>query len=199
MNSHQEFFPTNKTLDYINALSLVKLDVCETTEKLKETSAKIFKLREIKNMFGRYSVNDEILVFDRNILLQLRVLRNLILHFQEQKKNNKKYSAESVRVYNEIVSILDFIETGYSYLNQSSLNVLMVRPSELFNVLIKTNIKCARIFDKHVELAIEYIEQLETMLCCIINHLDEIEYDIRSYSHDFFNTFLTIDPQTPEN
>jgi hypothetical protein len=199
MNSHQDFFPTNKTLDCINVLSLVKLDVCETTEKLKDTSAKIVKLREKKNMFGRYSVNDEILVFDRNVLLQLRVLRNLVLHFQEQKKNNKKYSVESVRVYNEIVSILDFIETGYSYLNQSSLNVLMVRPGELFNVLIKTNIKCDRIFDKHVELAIEYIEQLETMLFCIINHLDEIEYDIRSYSQDFFNTFLSIDPQIPEN
>jgi len=187
------FTPNSKTLQYIKALLTSKLGNHEKSEKLGELVDTVSILNKRKELFNKN------IIFDRNIILQLQILSNLISYFQYQKTNKKPYSMESICCFKEIVSILDVIETNYFQLKLCPRNVFIIRPTELFNSILNTETVCIKIFDKYIELAKEYIDQLEIMAYAIINNLDEIDFDINSYSVEFFDIFLSIPLYSPEN
>jgi len=187
MSLMQNFIPNNKTMEYINALVTSKLRNTDLVKKLNDAADKVRGVNVLKSAFTSV---------DRNLILQLQILRNLILHFQEQRKNNIARSPETIRAAEEILPTLDIIEENYHRLKDDERNVFMTRPTELFDLILKTNTKSIKIFDKYVELAMEYIEQLEFMSYSLINYIDEIEFDIHSYSTEFFNIFLSIPLKT---
>jgi hypothetical protein len=193
MSLTQNFIPNNKTIDYISFLLTSKLGNDGVVKTLNDAADKVRGANVLKNAF----TNE--LTIDRNLILQLQILRNLILHFQEQKKNNMEHTVQTIQVIKEILPMLDIIETNYHKLKDGQCDVFMTRPSELFHLILNSNTKSIKIFDKYVELAIEYIEQLEFMSYSLINYIDEIDFDIHSYSTDFFNIFLSIPLYTPEN
>jgi hypothetical protein len=193
MTLTQDFTPNDKTIDYINTLVATKLGRVEVTEKLACIADKLRDANVLKNVFTSE------LAIDRNLILQLQILRNLVLLFQEQKKNNGVRSAETIRVFTEIIPILDIIETNYHRLKDGPRDIFIIRPTELFHLILNTNTTCIKVFDKYVELAIEYINKLEFMSYSLINYIDELDFDIHSYSMDFFNVFLPMPLHTPEN
>jgi hypothetical protein len=73
----QNFIPNNKTMEYINVLVTSKLGNTDVVKKLNDAADKVRGVNVLKNAFTS---------IDRNLILQLQILRNLILHFQEQKK-----------------------------------------------------------------------------------------------------------------
>lgn len=190
MSLEQNFTPNNKTLEYINILLTSKFGNVDTTEKLRSLAVKVNSLTDLRRVF-----NSEIIV-DRNMIIQLQILRNLTLEFQEQRKNNKLFSPESVRVFKEIVPMLDIIESNFNRLKENACDILLIRPTELFHLILNANTKSLKVFDKYVELALEYIAQLEYMSYAVINYIDELDFDIHSYSSDFFNILLSIPPKT---
>lgn len=179
------FTANHKTVEYISALLSEKTELSQLYKKLSE-------LRSQKLEQGYFYLNSEKLPFDRNVIVYLQIMRNLLTLFKENRKKGNKNSADSIRIYNEIVSILDAIEIRYYGLTDKSHECLPIKPYTLFNSIFNMNNRSDALYDKTHELALEYLVELETRACAVINHLDNIKFDIKSYSAEFFDKFMSM-------
>jgi hypothetical protein len=177
------FSPNRKTLEYIYSVCENKI-TC--SPDFKSVELKYMNAQLQKKMIGEYSINGEVFEFDRNVILYLHALRNLIsLEFP--------YSQKTKTVYKEIVSVLNTIESSFVLIKKEPNNIFMIKPTEFFTMLLKLKNRGSPIFSAYMNLAKEYLHQLEYMAYTIINRIDELDFDLRSYSDDFFKTFLALD------
>jgi len=190
------FLPNHKTLEYIYAVCENKI-ICSSDLKsaeLKFLSAelKFLNAQLQKKMISEYTINGEVFEFDRNVILYLRVLRDIILL-------DAPYSKKTTAIYKEIADVLNAIQSSFNTIKREHNEVFIVNPTEFFMSLLKMKRRDIPIFSIYLNLAKEYLNQLEYMAFTVINRIDELDFDIRSYSDEFFKEFLALDFQVPEN
>jgi len=179
------FKANHKTVEYISILLSKKTELSQLYKKLSE-------LRSQKLELGYFYLNSEKISFDRNVIVYLQIMRNLLTLFKENRKKGNKNSADSMRIYNEILGTLDAIEIKYCGLNNKSHACLPIKPYTIFSAIFNMNNRSDALYDKTHELALEYLVELETQACAVINHLDNIKFDIKSYSAEFFDKFMSM-------
>ena len=168
----------------------------------------VTKLESRKNEIGRYFLDPcatktsplgagNAHIIDRNVILYLHILKTLLSHL----KTNKQLSENKKVIYKEIVTILEAIDDNYNKLQgqQNITTFIFIKPKDLFLGLLFSPVINSKIFDCYIDLAYEYIDQLEIMTYAIINRLDEINFDIESYSADFFEAFFNLNHLVSEN
>lgn len=175
------FCPNHKTLEYIYAVCENKT-ICSSDFKSAELI--FLNTRLQKTLIGKYTINDELFEFDRNVVIYLSALRNII-------SLDTPYSKKTMVIYKEIVSILDTIETSFNIIKKAPNDIFIIKPTEFFTRLlkIKQHDNKSAIFVIYKDLAKEYLNQLEHMAYTIINRIDELDFDLRGYTEEFFNEF----------
>lgn len=183
------FSPNHKTLEYIYSVCDNKT-LCSA--EFKSTELKFLTMQLQKKMISEYTIDGVVFEFDRNVILYLCVLRNII-------SLEAPYSQKTNAIYKEIVSILNTIETSFTIIEPEQTDIFMIKPTEFFTMLLKMKQRHSLIFLAYTNLAKEYLNQLEHMSYSIINRIDELDFDLRDCSDDFFKEFLTLDTHVPEN
>uniref|UniRef100_A0A6C0B6A4 Uncharacterized protein n=1 Tax=viral metagenome TaxID=1070528 RepID=A0A6C0B6A4_9ZZZZ len=176
------FSPNHKTLEYIYT-------ICENkttcSDEFKSAKHKFLNIQLQKRTIGVYSINGEEFEFDQNVILYLRTLRDII-------SSDVPYNQKINTVFKEIVAMLNAIELSFYTIRKEQNNVFMLRPTEFFTFFSKIKKHDTLIYEIYINLAKEYLNQLEYMAYTIINKVDELNYDLKSYSNDFFNMFIEI-------
>jgi hypothetical protein len=183
------FSPNHKTLEYIYAICENKI-ICSS--EFKSAEMKYLTMQLQKKMISEYTINGEVFEFDRNVILYLRVLRDII-------SLECPYSKKTTAIYKEIAYILNIIQSTFYSIKQEHHKVFIMDPTEFFISLLKMKKRDSPIFSLYINLAKEYLNQLEYMAFTIINRIDELDFDLRSYSNDFFKEFLKLDFQVPDS
>lgn len=183
------FLPNHKTLEYIYSVCENKI-ICSSD--LKSAELKFISTQSQKKMISEYTINEEVFEFDRNVILYLRVLRDII-------SLDPPYSRKTTAIYKEIANVLNTLESSFNSIKRDHKEIFIMRPTEFFIFLLKTKQRDSPIFSIYINLAKEYLNQLEHMAFTVINRIDELDFDLRSYSDEFFKEFLTLDFQVPEN
>lgn len=183
------FSPNHKTLEYIYAVCENKI-ICSSD--FKSTELKFMSVQSQKKMISEYTINGEVFEFDRNVILYLRVLRDII-------SLEAPYSRKTTAIYKEIANVLNTIQSSFNSIKREHNDVFIMNPTEFFISILKMKQRDSPIFSVHINLAKEYLNQLEYMAFTIINRIDELDFDLRSYSDEFFKEFLELDFQVPES
>jgi len=187
--STMNFSPNHKTLEYIYAICENKL-ICSS--EFKSAEMKYLTMQLQKKMISEYTINGEVFEFDRNVILYLRVLRDII-------SLEAPYSRKTTAIYKEIAYILNTIQCSFNSIKREHNEVFIMDPTEFFISLLKIKRRDSPIFSVYINLAKEYLNQLEYMAFAIINRIDELDFDLRSYSDEFFKEFLKLDFQIPDS
>jgi hypothetical protein len=200
-----DFLPNEKTVKYANVI-LKNIESFDTTlnekkEKLNNVYRKILVLKRELYDYKYYGINKRVHKFDRNVLVQLKCLSTIVNNLQ---KNDQVPSEETIQTYEELVELLEDIENKYSKLKNIPVNLLFFVKSKnlfpkLFPVFSDPNEVRSKLEDRVFQFVKFHIEYLEDMAISIINHIDNVQFDIDSYCTEYFQEFLLIDIQTPEN
>jgi hypothetical protein len=177
------FYPNHKTLEYIYAVCENKI-ICSSD--FKSAELKYLTIQIQKKMISEYTINGEVFEFDRNVILYLRVLRDII-------SLEAPYSQKTTVIYKEIAQVLNTIQSKFNSIKKEHNDVFIMMPTEFFISLLKMKRSTSSIFSVYINLAKKYLNQLEYMAFTIINRIDELNFDLRSYSDEFFKKFLELD------
>lgn len=200
-----DFLPNEKTVEYANVIlkNIESSDVTlnEKKDKINNIYRKIIKLKKEVADYEYYCMNKRVYNFDRNVLVQLKCLSTIVNNLQ---KNNQVPSEETMQTYNELIELSDDIENKYCKLKNIPVNLLFFVKSKnlfpkLFPVFSDPNAVRNKLADRVFNFIEYHIEYLEEMAISIINHIDNVQFDIDSYCSEYFQEFLLLDIQEEEN
>jgi hypothetical protein len=198
-----DFLPNEKTVEYANVIlkNIESVDRVfnEKKEKLNNVYNRMTNLKKEIQMYQYYSINKMVYKFDRNVLVQLQCLSTIVNNFQ---KNNEVPSDEMMKVYKELIDLSDDIENKYSKLKNVPVNLLLFVKSKhlfpkLYPVFSDADAVGMKLSDKVFQFVEFHIEYLEEMAITILNHIDSIQFDIESYSTEYFQDFVLLDLHEP--
>jgi hypothetical protein len=152
-------------------------------------------------MYEYYVLNDRVYKFDRNVLVQLKCLSTIVNNLQE---NNEIPSEELIKIYKELIELSDDIEKKFCRLKNIPASRLLFIKSKnlfpkLFPVISNEDDVRNKLADRVFQFVKYHIDYLEYMAVSIINYVDGIHFDIETYSNEYFQEFLLVDIQIPEN
>ena len=200
-----DFLPNEKTVEYANVIyqNIESSDTLFNEKKgqMDNVYNKIVNLKTEVEMYQYYVLNNRVYKFDRNILVQLKCLSTIVNNLQQ---NNQVPSEEMIQVYKELIELSHDIENKFCKLkNIPASRLLFIKSKNLFPKLFPVfsdpdavkNKLSGRVF-QFVKFHIEY---LEDMAITIINYIDSIQFDIETYSTEYFQDFVLLDFHEPEN
>lgn len=200
-----EFLPNEKTVEYTNCILQNKesTDVIfnEKKKKIGMIHNKIVKLKIEVEMYEYYVLNNRVYKFDRNVLVQLKCLLMIVNNLQE---TNEIPSEKLIKIYKELIELSDNIENKFCRLkNVPASRLLFIKSKNLFPKLFPVfsdeNDVRNKLADRVIQFVKYHIDYLEYMAISIINYIDGIQFDIETYSNEYFQEFLLLDIQFPEN
>lgn len=200
-----EFLPNEKTVEYTNCILQNKesTDVIfnEKKKKIGMIHNKIVKLKIEVEMYEYYVLNNRVYKFDRNVLVQLKCLLMIVNNLQE---TNEIPSEKFIKIYKELIELSDNIENKFCRLkNVPASRLLFIKSKNLFPKLFPVfsdeNDVRNKLADRVIQFVKYHIDYLEYMAISIINYIDGIQFDIETYSNEYFQEFLLLDIQFPEN
>jgi len=194
-----DFLPNEKTVEYTNVIlkNMESSDIFFNEKKgqIDNVYNKIADLKKSVEIYQYYVLNNRVYKFDRNVLVQLKCLSTIINNLQ---KHNQIPSEEIIQVYKELIELSDDIENKYCKLkNIPATRLLFVKSKNLFPKLFPVfsdpNAVNNKLSDRVFQFVEFHIEYLEDMAITIINHVDSIQFDIETYSTEYFQDFLLLD------
>jgi hypothetical protein len=200
-----DFLPNEKTVEYANVIlkNIESSDILFNEKKgqMDNVYNKIADLKKSVEIYQYYVLNKRVHKFDRNVLVQLKCLSTIINNLQQ---NNQVPSDEIMQIYKELIELSDDIENKFCKLkNIPASRLLFVKSKilfpKLFPVFSDTDAVENELVDRVFQFVKFHIEYLEDMAITIINHIDSVQFDIETYSTEYFQEFLSIDLQEPEN
>lgn len=200
-----DFLPNEKTVEYTNVIlkNMESSDIFfnEKKRQIDNVHNKIADLKKSVEIYQYYVLNNRVYKFDRNVLVQLKCLTTIINNLQ---KHNQIPSEEIIQVYKELIELSDDIENKYCKLKNIPANLLLFIKSKnlfpkLFPVFYDANTFNNKLADKVFQFVKFHIEYLEDMAITVINHIDSIQFDIETYSTEYFQHLAMLDFQEPEN
>ena len=200
-----DFLPNEKTVEYVNVI-FQNIESSNTLFNEKKGQMdnvynKIVNLKTEVEMYQYYVLNNRVYKFDRNVLVQLKCLSTIVNNLQQ---NNRVASHKIMEVYKELIELSDDIENKYCKLKNIPANLLLFVKSKnlfpkLFPVFSDPDAVENKLTDRVFQFIKFHIEYLEDMAITIINHIDSIQFDIETYSTEYFQDFVLLDFQEPEN
>jgi hypothetical protein len=200
-----QFLPNEKTVEYANVIfqNIQSSDTLLNEKKgqMDNVYNKIADLKKSVEIYQYYVLNNRVYKFDRNVLVQLKCLSTIINNLQQ---NNQVPSEEIIRVYKELIELSDDIENKFCKLKNIPANRLLFNKSKnlfpkLFPVFSDPDAVENKLADRVFQFIKFHIEYLEDMAITIINHIDSIQFDIETYSNEYFQDLTMLDFQEPEN
>jgi hypothetical protein len=200
-----DFLPNEKTVEYANVIlkNIESSDILFNEKKgqMDNVYNKIADLKKSVEIYQYYVLNKRVHKFDRNVLVQLKCLSTIINNLQQ---NDQVPSDEIMQIYKELIELSDDIENKFCKLkNIPASRLLFVKSKilfpKLFPVFSDTDAVKNKLVDRVFQFVKFHIEYLEDMAIAIINHIDSVQFDIETYSTEYFQEFLSIDLQEPEN
>jgi hypothetical protein len=200
-----DFLPNEKTVEYANVIfqNIKSSDTLFNEKKgqMNNVYNKIVNLKKEVEIYEYYILNKRVHKFDRNVLVQLKCLSTIINNLQQ---NNQVPSEEIIRVYKELIELSDDIENKFCKLKNIPANQLLFNKSKnlfpkLFPVFSDPDAVENKLADRVFQFIKFHIEYLEDMAISIINHIDNIHFDIETYSTEYFQDFVLLELQEPEN
>ena len=197
------FLANEKTIEYMNILvkTILKDNKNETLIKMRELSDKIIKLNKKISFYKYYDINNTHYILDRNIIAKLKNLSIAVSHIENSKIEDTEtfFSDDFIKMYSELIEVANDIKMKYSvFKGIETSNIFFLRPNDLFISCLKIKTHNKKIKKTYFELVHNHIDELETMAYVLINHLEEVKYDIESYSTEYCQLFLSMDDQDPE-
>lgn len=200
-----DFLPNEKTVEYANIIfqNIESSDTVFNEKKgqMDNVYNKIVNLKTDVEMYQYYVLNNRVYKFDRNVLVQLKCLSTIVNNLQQ---NNQLPSEEIIRVYKELIELSDDIENKFCKLKNIPASRLLFIKSKnlfpkLFPVFSDTDAVKNKLADRVFKFVKYHIEYLEDMAITVINHIDSIQFDIETYSIEYFQDFVLLDFQEPDN
>jgi len=185
-----EFSPNLKSIEYIDAILDDKL---LNTKKTRDCKYKIYKTTVELELFGSFVLEQKKYSFDRNIIMKLNILSNFITTLKTNHGEKQRMSENLVRIYEELIDLVEQIEIKYClFTNTDIREVFLFRSGKLFRSFLNDKEKNKKVAHLYFDLAKEYINELEYMSYVLINHLDNLHFDLKSYTQEYLEEFLSI-------
>jgi len=183
-----DFLLNEKTMEHIKFVLDYKLGESHNNEKMKTLYNKVISFKKEREFYQDYSIKHKTYNFDRNVIVQLKLLSIMVSSLHEQ---NSLPSEEMQQIYNELIALAEDIETKYMHLIKTKR--LHLKSKDLLPIFLHPITITNKMTDKVFQFTKDHIEYLEFMAYSIINHLDGLEFDIQSCSKEFMLEFMAMD------